>query len=246
MDSLHPRENGRSGGPPELPRPTEPPSWRERFVELQDQLRTLTSSARLIDGRLLWLGVAAAAALVALGLVTFAAWPRTDRPPELVLPMAQSADVVVPTPVPVEVMIHVSGAVARPGLYTLVEGDRVAAALEVAGGETEDADLERLNLAQPLVDGQRIFVPRRDQPVPAVVGPVAPASPGGQPDAPLDLNTADLRALDDLPGIGPSTAAAILAYREEHGGFVAVAELEEVPGIGPAKLSAISDLVMVG
>ena len=131
--------------------------------------------------------------------------------------------------------VHVAGAVARPGLYHLPTGSRVADAVALAGGKLPRADLDRLNLAARLVDGQKILVTRRGEPVsPVEMGSVGggagiggatgesnPAAPG----EPLDLNTADLATLDSLPGIGPATARAIIEERTRRGGFRSTRDL---------------------
>jgi competence protein ComEA len=132
------------------------------------------------------------------------------------------------------VYVHVVGAVQRPGLYRLKEGARVADALARAGGVTPKAQVELVNLAAPVADGQQVVVPRRG---------AAAAAAGSAPGGPVHLNTATLEQLDELPGIGPVTAQKILDYREQHGAFGSVEELDSIPGIGPARLSQIRDLV---
>jgi competence protein ComEA len=141
------------------------------------------------------------------------------------------------------VVVDVTGAVVHPGVYELPAGARVHAAVEAAGGGGADADLAAVNLAAPLVDGAQVYVP--------VVGaaPRAGAPPGPSPpttaSGPLDINRATAEQLDTLPGIGPSTAQAIVAHRDEHGPYASVDALEDVRGIGPAKLDAIRALVTV-
>jgi len=149
------------------------------------------------------------------------------------------------------IIVHVSGAVERAGVVELVAGSRVFHAVAQAGGASQDADLERVNLAAPLVDGERIHVPRRgeDQP-PALVPtqrPVArPAEPDEQPTAEVvDINAAGETELQQLPGVGPSLAQAIVRLRTERGPFFTVDELLDVPGIGAAKLAAIAPQAIV-
>ncbi len=150
------------------------------------------------------------------------------------------------------IVVHAAGAVSRPGLYRLPRDARVADLLDAAGGPTLETDLDRVNLAAPLADGQRIYLPRRGEGPPAVVGPdggssgTAGAASSGTPSGPLDLNTASVEQLDTLPGVGPATAAAIVAHRERNGPFTSVDGLLDVRGIGPAKLEALRDLVTVG
>jgi competence protein ComEA len=145
---------------------------------------------------------------------------------------------------PVRIVVHVAGAVAHPGVYELPAGARVGEAIETAGGVSRRADPGALNLAAPLGDGERVYVPKVGETVPVVAtgenqaGSAAPAGP-------IDVNRASAEQLDTLPGIGPATAAAIVDHRESNGPFATVDDLEAVRGIGPAKLDAIRDLVSV-
>src|SRR5207244_238524 len=109
-----------------------------------------------------------------------------------------------------------------------------------AGGATGAAQLELVNLAAPLADGEQVVVPRRGA---AVAGAGGAGAAGPTPAGPVHLNTATLEQLDALPGIGPVTAQKILNYRQEHGAFGSVDELDAVPGIGPARLEQLRDLV---
>jgi competence protein ComEA len=137
-------------------------------------------------------------------------------------------------------VVHVVGAVRRPGLYRLDQGDRIADAVRRAGGATRAADLAAVNLAAPLADGVQVMVPRR---LP-VAGGSAAAPPGaGVPSGPVRLNTATLEQLDELPGVGPVTAQKILDYRATHGAFASVDELDAIAGIGPARLDQLRELV---
>lgn len=177
--------------------------------------------------------------------------PSAGGPPSSLT--AQFAGPTTTTSAPLAV--HVAGAVARPGLYHLPAGSRVADALARAGGKLLRADLDRLNLAAKLADGQKILVPRRGEPVlPAEMasgglaqgmGGLAGESTGGAPVEPIDLNTADLAALDSLPGVGPATARAILEERARRGGFRSTRDLLRVPGIGEGRFARLKDRVRV-
>ena len=141
-------------------------------------------------------------------------------------------------------MVHVAGAVTAPGLVEVPAGARVAAMRSLPReGSAADADRSALNLAEPLADGVRVLVPRVGEvsAVPGVSGGIARASVG----RPVDLNRATADQLEELPGVGPATAAAIAEHRERNGPFATVDDLESVPGIGPAKLDRIRDHVSV-
>jgi len=140
------------------------------------------------------------------------------------------------------VTVHVAGAVRQPGVYRLPSRSRVVDAVRRAGGTRRRADLSALNLAAKLEDGRQVVVPLRPRagaPV-AAAGGTATASAG-----PIDINTATAEQLDELDGIGPGMAGAILEYREEHGGFGSVEELGQVPGIGEKRLAALREKVRV-
>ncbi len=159
-----------------------------------------------------------------------------------------------PAPVPTsvvsdDVVVHVTGAVNQPGVYELATGRRVDDALAAAGGPRPDADANALNLAAPLIDGDRIEVPVLGQAGAATATPDAGVTHAAVADAatavpePVDLNVATASELEALPGIGPATATAIVEYRTQTGPFGSVDQLVEVPGIGPAKLDAIREFV---
>ncbi|QEC49667.1 ComEA family DNA-binding protein [Baekduia soli] len=138
-------------------------------------------------------------------------------------------------------LVHVVGAVRRPGVYRLRAGQRVQDAIRRAGGAARGADLQAINLAAKVADAQQVVVPRR-----SAAGAAPAAAPGatGPPGtasapAPVSLNAATAEQLDTLEGVGPATARKILEYRQAHGGFRSVDELAQVPGIGPKKLEAL-------
>jgi competence protein ComEA len=137
-------------------------------------------------------------------------------------------------------VVDVVGAVRRPGLYRLRSGARIADALERAGGATAKADLDQVNLAAPVADGEQVVVPRKV--AGAAVGSVSSSGPG--PSRQVQLSTATLEQLDALPGIGPVTAQKILDYRTQHGAFSSVDELDAIPGIGPARIDQLRGLVV--
>ena len=189
--------------------------------------------------------VALSALLVLLALAGHRlAQTGTATSPEVVAPL----EPVAQAPTRRALVVHVVGAVRRPGLYRLREGARVADAVSRAGGATGRAELAALNLAAPLVDGIQILVPRR------VAGPQALEATGGDPSADVATGTAGLgrklslfsataEQLDELPGVGPITAQKILDYRAEHGPFRSVDDLDAVPGIGPTRIEQLRDLV---
>jgi competence protein ComEA len=152
-----------------------------------------------------------------------------------------------------EVVVHVSGAVKQAGVYRLAPDSRVADAIEQAGGASENADLDALNLAEPIQDGQKIHVPRKGEVSPPTVASVAPSrTPRSAPQAaaaatqfPINLNTATAEQLEAIPGIGPVLAQRIIEYRQTHGRFQSVDELLEVRGIGAKRLENMRPYVTV-
>ncbi|MGN5240757.1 ComEA family DNA-binding protein [Rhodococcus sp. SJ-3] len=200
----------------------------------------------------------AAVAVVAVLVAVVVVW--RDRPvPESVPPLpavevlATSSRAPVPEP-QAEVVVSVVGLVTKPGLVHLHQGARVADALDAAGGAGDGADLLGLNLARRVADGDQIIVgvaPPHPAPEGSAVsgtgGGVAGGDDGGpgQGQNPLNLNTSDEAALDALPGVGPVTAAAIVAWRRDNGPFTDVEQLSEVDGIGPARLARLRELVAV-
>lgn len=141
-----------------------------------------------------------------------------------------------------EVIVHVTGAVKQPGVYTLPGGSRVGEAVTAAGGATRRAVLDGLNLARVLTDGEQVLVPDKRAPAaaaePDVAGGGAPA-----PAAKLNLNQATAAEYETLPGIGPVLASRIVQHRDSVGGFKEVGELRDVPGIGEKTFQALAELV---
>ena len=142
-------------------------------------------------------------------------------------------------------VVHVAGAVRRPGVYRLDVAARVRDAVRRAGGPRGRADVNAINLAALVQDGVQVVVPRRA----AAGAPVAAVGPGGvaaeAPAAPVNLNSATAEELQTLDGVGPATAADILEYRTQQGGFRSVDDLDQVPGIGPKTMEALRDRVTV-
>lgn len=200
-------------------------------------------SIRLI-GLIVAVGIACASAVA---LAT-----RADTGPSLVLDSAPEASATIPGAAPQEpsvettLVVHVAGAVLRPGLVWMPGGSRVGNAIEAAGGSLGSAALDALNLARVLSDGEQVYVPSLDE-VAAGGSASPPGGPIGVPEAPscVDLNSADVAALDTLPGVGPSTAAKIVADREANGPFTSVDDLQRVAGIGPKRIEEIRELVEV-
>ncbi|MGZ6965154.1 MAG: helix-hairpin-helix domain-containing protein [Acidimicrobiia bacterium] len=211
---------------------------RERWEDPRIRIGALLLAA-LVAG-LAWyqLGVSGGAASNADAPATSARAPAdARRAPESSATSAPSQSVLV---------VQVAGAVAHPGVVRVRAGSRVVDAGPAAGGGRTRADLDRLNLASKVVDGQRIAV--------GLVGAAAPVESGtggstGTGDAttpgPVNLNTATAAELEELPGIGPSLAAAIIKERDKRGGFKSVGELQDVRGIGELRYADIKDLVSV-
>lgn len=174
--------------------------------------------------------VAGALLALALGAVALLALREVaGRPPplEIVLPTA--------TPLPSHVVVHLAGEVARPGVYTFPAGTRLEEAIQAAGGPTPEADLDAVNRAQLVRDGQRYWIPKRGE----AAGAASPRL------GPLDLNSASARELEALEGIGAVLAQRIIAYRQENGPYQRVEDLLAVSGIGPALLERLRPQVTV-
>jgi competence protein ComEA len=171
-----------------------------------------------------------------------AASPVVAPPPAAAVPGA-----ALPASTAPEVVVDVEGRVPTPGLVRLPAGSRVDDAVRAAGGPGDSADLTRLNLARPLVDGEQVLVPAPGDPAPPPA-PAAGTAAGAPPPAaagPVPLATATLADLDALPGVGPVLAQRILDWRTQHGGFSSVDELGEVSGIGDVLMERLRPLVVV-
>jgi competence protein ComEA len=156
------------------------------------------------------------------------------------------ASVKIERPASTGALVHVAGAVRHPGVYRLHDGDRVKDAVERAGGARAGADVNAINLAAKVADGQQVVVPRRGAAAPAVGDPGAgEGSVGAASQPPVSLNSATAAQLDTLDGVGPATAQKILDWRREHGGFRSIDDLGEVPGIGPKRMAALRGKVQL-
>lgn len=179
-----------------------------------------------------------AAILVALvGIALFHVMRPGSQPVLLLTPSPLPSPESTPTDAPLRV--YVSGAVQTPDVVVLPAGSIVKDALLAAGGATADADLDRINLALAVAEGQHIYVPRKGE----VDLPVQPPAQRASSDLKVNINTADATALESLPGIGPSLAQRILDYRQAHGPFSRIEDIQEVSGIGPATFAKIEDLI---
>ncbi|HSB85370.1 MAG TPA: ComEA family DNA-binding protein, partial [Ilumatobacteraceae bacterium] len=205
-----------------------------------------------------WFGPArlATSALAIIAVVAGGAWLLQSSPsrPEDALPFATRPSATGPSAVEAtsapsttslgSIVVYVTGDVVSPGVYTLDSPARVNDAVAAAGGGGPNADLTVVNLAAPVHDGERVYVPIVGATVPPLIE-AAPSTMDSEPAGPVNINTATMDQLDVLPGVGPTTAAAIVAHRQQHGPFQTVEQLADVRGIGPAKLDALRGLVTV-
>lgn len=201
--------------------------------------------------------VLVAGVLACLALVwALAARQAVDAPAGAALeamatePAVAGATAAPSTAPPADLVVHVAGAVARPGVYRVAAGARIADAVQAAGGALPEAQLQGLNLARSVADGEQVLVPGPGVPPPAPPPAPAPApapvpSGGGGAGGLVDLNRATAADLDALPGVGPVLAARILEHRDRVGGFTRVDELADVKGIGDATFAELAPLVTV-
>jgi competence protein ComEA len=217
-----------------------------------------------------WIAIGGAVVLLGAGLLL----PRPAGPTRVatvstdatVPPQSAMAAPATASAAPAEIAVYVCGAVKRPGVYTFAPGSRVVDALQQAGGPLPEADVEQINLAQPLSDAMKVMVPRKGQVLAADQYPAVSSSSNDSPSVgthrrgrhsrggshgahklasgqTLDVNTATADELVQLPGVGPSLAKRIVDYRQQYGPFQTVDDLQDVPGIGPSKFDRLSPFV---
>jgi len=243
------------------------PRREQRLARVSDNLFT-----RLIDRFHDWRADArfGVVVLVVVALGAGVAWYRigiggasageAGAPPGAVSTTASSTTLDDPTPsttvkgIPTTIAVHVAGAVTHPGVVELHAGARVIDAVEAVGGALADGDLDRLNLAAKVTDGERVYVAKVGQADPGVVGGDGSGTSGtgstvdgsgSTPGGKVNLNTATQAQLEELPGIGPTYAEAIVAERQRRGGFASVNDLRSVRGIGDKRFAQLAPLVTV-
>ena len=209
----------------------------ERLVRIPDRF-SLTTRQSVAVLLLLLCGVVVT--LTALGRSSASQLPVEAAP----VTVTSAVSVASPTPSPAAVRVHVLGAVPSPGVVTVVAGSIVQDAVLAAGGLAADADPAELNLAAPVADGQQVIVGTVGEPRGELVQRSSSGAAGQEGES-VNLNTATVAQLEELPGVGPVTAAAIVAWREDNGGFSSVADLQEVSGIGPKGFAKLEPLVSV-
>jgi competence protein ComEA len=218
-DDLRPRDDA------DLP-------WRARLARLLE-FRPREVVALAIVGALVLAGA----------VVAFARARPSGTAPPAAAPIAAPSPATAGSPSPARLFVHVAGAVRNPGVYEFASGARLVDAIRQAGGAGPHADLNAVNLARPVSDGERVYVPKSGEAPPAEA---APGEPGATvSDGKVNLNTATAGQLEELPGIGPVLAQRIVDYRTQHGPFRSVRDLLKVEGIGEKKFASIEPHVTV-
>lgn len=187
--------------------------------------------------------------LLAAGGVLLISQPKQGAPVVLSpAPTPTSTALPQPSATPVPIQVLIRGQIILPGIYLVERETRLMDLIELAGGLTELADINRINDIFVLRDGDYFYIPTTNEVIPET----ARNAPGNNPidnpvyfDYPLNINTASQEAFESLPGIGPTKAADIIAYREQHGNFSKIDDLLSVPGIGPSTLDSIRGYLII-
>jgi len=178
--------------------------------------------------------------LIVLGGVIF--FFRTPQPPEIIVAPPAPTATPLPTPTPHPLQVYVSGAVTYPDVYELPTESIIKDAIEAAGGATSEADLDRINLAQSVANGQHLYVPKQGEENPPVSPPTEPSgTTSGTTGGKININTASQTEIETLPGIGPSKAQGIIENRP----YDSLEDIKRVPGIGEGTFKSIQDLITV-
>lgn len=193
-------------------------------------MQSVADFARASPGEVALIAVVASAVVAGSVFV----YLRTNEPPAPEIQTIPAAEV---SPQAAKLVVHVAGEVMTPGVYELEAGSRVRDAIAAAGGQRDGADLDALNLAATISDGEKVLVPRKGEPL----AEAAP-TPGVSKVA---LNTATAAQLESLPGVGPVLAQRIIEFRQRKGKFTSVRQLLEVTGIGDKKYAALKDHVTI-
>ena len=224
-------------------------------------MKLVQSTFKKLQTTIKWFGVSRLiGSLMSLIAVALAGWwllRIPPPPPEDSIPVASTATTVSfdlsssqttvfgSTSLNSEITVHIAGAVKTPGVYQFRLGARINDGVVAAGGATVQADLDSVNLAMLLSEGIQIYIPKRNEKPHIVVQPrftnltTSNDATDKQLQVSININTATAIELEQLAGVGPSTAKAIIAFREKNGAFKSVEDLLNVRGIGPAKLSEI-------
>ncbi len=225
---------------PDASQPDDDPFGIERpvYTSRLDQLRDWLGAGHR---ELIGIGVILIGGLVVTAIVVIGALTRIAELPggQAALPSIDSWDAEHGQPAMFnqqQVTVHVAGAVSQPGVRHLTHGSRVAAAIEAAGGAAADANLDAINLARIINDGEQIIVPHVGDDI----------EDGHTADGRININRASATQLEALPGIGPARAQTIVEYRESHGPFTAPTDLRAISGIGEATFQRLAELITVG
>lgn len=226
-----------------MPEEPEEPAGHTSDRRVDQESRAAVAPALPVPRRLTRQHLLVVAVLLLCGVGVAVAALTRSAATEVPVPAPSVVSAAPPSPSPTPMLrVHVAGEVVSPGVVTVPDGAIVLDAVDAAGGLADTADPADLNLAAPVSDGMQILIGSRDDPRGEVSG--ASGTDAG-PGVLLDLNRATAAELEELPGVGPVTAGAIIAWREDNGEFTSVDELQEVSGIGPATLEKLRPLVTV-